>query len=144
MTVETLDRESIPEFIQLARGIHNQAWPDIPFELTPAIDAMLDHIESPTATVLVIREGKRKAMMMLDIAPLMASQTALIAVETAFGVTQPAPKGTFERMIEAAKDWTDRIGAVGLSINLGNRAGAKKLITLNGGQILHTAGYWRL
>lgn len=144
MPVEFLKPEDIGEFLPLHKSIAKAAWPHLPFDEVETASVVLEHIESPTATALVIREGERKAMMLLDTARVWTAKNVIAAVETTFGSTRPAPKNTIKLMLEAAQNWMPSVGATELVVSIGAHKGAAKFIQRSGGRLLHTAGNWSL
>ena len=140
-----LTADRVSEFLPLLRSIHGSAWPDIPFIEADARESVIAHIESETATVFAIDEGERKAILMLDTAPLLGSYDTSIIVETAWGSTDPAPANSAARLLYEAKRWASAIGSAHMQINLGGkRKGAARFIQKLGGEVAHTAGIWRL
>ena len=129
----------------LTKSIHDKAWPDVPFDKLSAASSLLDFSQDEQSAVLTLQEGERQALMMLRLVPLQGNSTRLMACETAWGATKPAPKRAAERIIDAAQKWAAEHGAFAVSICLGgDTKTADRFIKKHGGEILHTAGAWRL
>lgn len=141
-----LGQDDIERFLLLVASIHNRSWPDIPFCAESATETILEHIKSNYAVAFGLEDGDRRAILMLDVAPMMAAADGqLVAVETCWGATEQALKGTAQKLITEAKQWARAKGLSGLVLHMeGARKGGARFVEKAGGRVLHTAGYWRL